>query len=516
MPQLITVTKPSGTTVKLGTSHPAVPILSAYQEMSLMEDDKVLISCESPSALNIGVGDYISVFGRRYFINNPPVVTKSGNRNYVYELTFEGVMYEMAKAQHTFYSTGFTETTDFTLMANQSGFAASILHSLQRLTTLTWGASAPSTPVVNKNLTFSAETCLEVVNRIADEFEYEWYLQAVSATSYTLVFTTKAGTDLHTTDIFYLGRGIRSIKRTVVNSKPFCTRLYVMGSDKNIPSNYRSYSQRLLPTGSLNYIENATAKAAYGLIEASKIWEDIFPTREGTVSSLGADEKTFLDSGMDFDVNSYLLAGLTAKVHFQTGKLAGYEFPLKSYTHATKTFVINSITDERGLTVPNSTATEFQIAAGDTYKLIDIQLPAGYITTAENTLLSTATAWLNLNCNPIVQYELEMDEQWIAANMHGRTENNLYAPGDIIHINDAGLNINNDIRILGFKRNILRPYDYTFQLGDAPYRKPAYRVISQLRNVVKNQSLAAIDDPAVVRLKLWGENYAQSQASDAE
>ena len=65
MPQMIIVTKPGGSTVKLGTSHPAVPILSAYQQMSLMEEDKVFISVESASALNIGVGDYITVFGRR-------------------------------------------------------------------------------------------------------------------------------------------------------------------------------------------------------------------------------------------------------------------------------------------------------------------------------------------------------------------------------------------------------------------------------------------------------------------
>lgn len=515
MPQIITIYKPGGTTIKLGTSHPPVNIISATQEMSLMEEDKVDISVESASVLNIAPGDYITVFGRRYWVNSPPKVTKNGTRDFRYDITFEGAMYEMMRSQFLMIKTGFVQTPDFTFMGNLSpDFLALLTTNIQRASRLTTGftTSAPTGTVV-KNLTFSQENTLEVVNRLADEFEQEWYIAFPTESTCCLYFTTKSGTDLHATDIFYHMRGIRNITRNNVTSTPYCTRLYPVGSDKNLPSDYRDFSQRLLPTGTYNYIEDATAKAAYGLIEASKVWDDVYPTRTGTITSVASDKKTFVDTGMDFDLNSYLISGVAAKIHFQTGKLAGYEFTISSYTHSTKTFVIVPVTDERGLTVPNTTETEFQLTAGDTYKLLDIQLPASYVTTAENELLSKASAWLTANCKPVVNYDVEMDPYWIAANKHGRTDNNLYAVGDIIQLIDSNFGLNDALRILGFKRNVLKPYEYTFTLGDAPFRRPVYKMAVLLKSVIKSQKLAGLDDPANIYLKAFGDNYAQSAAS---
>jgi hypothetical protein len=508
----ITVTRAAGGYVKLGTSHPPVNIISATQEMSLMDEDKVTISVECAAALNITIGDYITVYGRRYYINSPPVVTKEGARTFRYDFTFEGMQYKWADLQFKFtYNSAIVQSTEFPLTGSLSSQFSSMLNTLGAAFGLS--SSMLVTNNVIKNLSFSSETCLEVINRLADEFEMEWYMGGTNAA--TLYWVLNAGTDRKATDIFSHNQGIRSIKRSIVTSKPFCTRLYVSGGNTNLPSNYRDYSQRLLPAGTLNYIENAAAKSNWGLIENSKIWEDIIPTRTGTITSLGANEKTFIDTGMDFDINGYLIAGTAAKVHFQTGKLAGYEYTIKSYSNATKTFLLNSITDERGLTTPNATNLEFKFAIGDTYKLIDILLPTSYITSAENTLLSTAETWLAGNCNPIVLYDLEMDERWISANKHGRADDNLYAVGDIIHINDTSLNINNDLRILGFKRDLLRPYKYDFTLGDAPYRKPLYNIINTMAASARILEIMGLDDPGSIRLRKWGERYSITIVSNA-
>ena len=522
MASIITVTHAAGGTIKLGTSHPKVDIVSATQSMALMEEDKVDITVDSSVVINFAIGDWINVYNRRYTLNSLPKVTKRSIRDYTYELSFEGPVYELQKVIFKLYKLNWVDTPEFTLMGNLSShWCGSLANAGNDLGNFSWSSFNATGSSTNKTLSFSNETALEVLNKIADEYGCEYQvLNNGSNVSYNIQFTSKAGSNLAGTDIFYLGRGIRTISRSVDTSQPFCTRLYVMGSDKNLPSNYRNYSTRLLPTGSLSYIENATAKANWGLVEAAKIWEDIFPTRTGTISSLGADEKTFIDSSMDFDLNAtsggstlYLIPGNSAKIHFQTGKLAGYEFTLKSYTHSTKTFIITPTTDERGLITPNPTLTEFKMAVGDTYKIVDIWMPSSYVTTAEATLLSTATTWLNANCNPMVTYDLEMDEYWIGNNKHGRADESLYAVGDVIHITDAALGIDSDLRILGFKRDVLKPYRYTFTLGNAPYRKPTYKVVRQMKQATFYIKNAGIDDPGYVRLKGLGDNYSLNQAT---
>src|SRR5690606_2451922 len=92
----------------------------------------------------------------------------------------------------------------------------------------------------------------------------------------------------------------------------------------------------------------------YGLIEkpGGLILEDIYPKRIGTISSV-TDAFTFTDAGLDFDINGQLLPGVTAKVLFQSGDLAGWEFEVETYNHSTKTFKINKNQDEKAVNIPD-------------------------------------------------------------------------------------------------------------------------------------------------------------------
>lgn len=71
-----------------------------------------------------------------------------------------------------------------------------------------------------------------------------------------------------------------------------------------------------------------------------------------------------------FDLNAkgsdgstlYLLGDVAAKVKFQTGQLAGYEFDIHSYDHATRTFVLKRFTDENGMVFPSATAEPSKLA----------------------------------------------------------------------------------------------------------------------------------------------------------
>jgi hypothetical protein len=182
---------------------------------------------------------------------------------------------------------------------------------------------------------------------------------------------------------------------------------------------------------------------------------------------------------MDFDLleenesgdTLYIIPDVEAKVHFQSGKLAGYEFVISGYNHDTKTFEIKPFTDERGLVLPSPDDAEFQIAVGDTYKLVDIQMPESYITAAEALLYDYAIEYLTENSHPVTQFVVEVDEEYIATLPQPDGINYLFNIGDYMTVEDTALGLSEQLRITGFSRDVFRPYKYKFTLSDTSIRR---------------------------------------------
>lgn len=110
--------------------------------------------------------------------------------------------------------------------------------------------------------------------------------------------------------------------------------------------------------------------AKYGIFEGRKNF-DIKPTFTGKVSSVvDGDVLSFIDTSFPFDINAknasgetlYLISGVSAKVHFNSGNLAGYEFEVHAYDHATHKFTLVKQTDDRGNVFPSETSPAFQIS----------------------------------------------------------------------------------------------------------------------------------------------------------
>ena len=132
------------------------------------------------------------------------------------------------------------------------------------------------------------------------------------------------------------GNGLKGITRTPVEETGVVTRLYAVGSDKNLPANYRNGQKKLrMPVA---YLEKNVS--IYGRIEKLESFDEIYPKRVGTVTSVDAvNPLVFSDSAMDFDLNAtdangnttILIKGAPARVIFQTGQLAGYSFDIKEF-----------------------------------------------------------------------------------------------------------------------------------------------------------------------------------------
>jgi len=464
----------------------------------LLGEDIIKLSFNSHIFLDIGIGDFIVYDGVIYYINSLPNIKKNSINSYDYNITFESESYELLKTQFL-DSDG---NSDFYLVGNLETFIDLIVTNMGREHTGwakgTWnkksdGEDWPSA-LDYKLLSFSKNNCMQILQKLCVEFEGEFYfdytldyeegaelpyLPAADAVigykpaaeaehgyrpvefaiyTYTkdICFTDKAGSDPGLT--FKYKQGLRNIKRSTLSEKNIITRLYAFGSEKNLAVDYREHSRRLkFVDGGVSYLEKNIDK--YGTIEHTEIFKDIYPHREGIISSVNEEDITkFTDVDMPFDLNDFLLPGITAKFHFNYGDLAGYEFEVSAYNKTTKEFTIIAYRDERGYELPNAT---LKPAGGDKYVLIDIKMPQDpYINDAETALQAKAQVYLDDNCEPRVIYILAPDWRYFQTHFID------LKVGDFITIEDTDLGINVITRIIELTKSVANEYKYTLKLTD--------------------------------------------------
>lgn len=258
-------------------------------------------------------------------------------------------------------------------------------------------------------------------------------------------------------------KGLKSISRTPYTEASLITRLYAKGAERNIPKNYRNGQKALrMP---VPYLEANTDK--YGIVEHTQTFDEIYPKRVGVVTEVYPDNPLqFTDSTLDFDLNAYneygttiLIAGVSAKVIFQTGDLAGYTLEVKQYgfNSATKTFTLLKNKDEKSFEIPSEA---FRPKVGDQYILVDIMMPEKYVENAEAELQAKAQEYLDKNSRQRFVYSVVPDPLYfkeIRANI---------VLGQTIRFSDPDFNLNDDIRIISLTRDIRNPYKISFEIAE--------------------------------------------------
>lgn len=463
----IKIHTPDGNAITIPDRESVIAVTKAEQSCALLGEDVVNISVESAVIINFQIGSYIDVFGKTYTLNQLPSVKKTASNRFSYALTFESEQYELMDCAwllpENTYGDSFTGTlNDFATILIQDNIGRS-------RSDWTLG-SVPDTEY--KTLTYSSQNCLQVLQSLCKDFNVEFEILR-NGTNRVLNFRAKVGTDFP--HAFSYGRtgGAYAIERKTNTNQNVVTKLFAFGSSNNLGSGYR-YSRLCLPekTKNQSYITDENVVAIFGKRENVRTWDDIKPERTGEITADPQNYRTFTDSTMDFDLNEtaeagstkWLINGTTAKVTFQTGNLAGYTFDLNSYNHATKTFVINTFTDENGLIFPNKDSEAFQFKRGDKYILTDILVPQSYIEDAENRLQTEAQKYFDEYCKPHVDYTISLNPLYLEG-VSGGTENP-FACGDRIQIIDADLGVDELIRITRFTRNIFEPYSYVLTLAN--------------------------------------------------
>ena len=501
MEQII-VRHPDGTTALLTSRARKSGVTKAEQSITLLGADTVAITVKSATPLTFHLGDQIDVYGKTYTLNQLPGIKKTGNRNFEYTLTFEGVQYELIDVQ--FLLPDDTVLDSFT--GDLEDFLGILIGNLTRVYPGKWVLGVSPANTEYKTLTYTEKNCLEVLQDLCEQYSTEFEITQANGVR-TLNIKT-AGVNFPYT--FRYGRtgGLYELTRQNINSKNVVTRLYVYGGSSNLGDKYR-YTRLCLPGKAKNasYIEDAAAIAAYGLKENTKIFDDIRPERYGEVTAAGSAYYAFKDATMNFDLNEkdsagntkWLIDGATAKVKFTTGNLAGYEFDIHKYDHATKEIQVVPFTDENGMKFPSETSAAFQFGVGDKYFFTDINLPDAYKTDAENELLAEGNKAITEYSQPQVQYGLSIDENFIRQFAGELTVVNLFAVGDYIPVEDEDIGVNKSVRITAFTRDLLREYKYNMTLGDSVTKTTITRVIEDLQKIDNVIEINDLADPSKAR-----------------
>ncbi|MEE9408277.1 MAG: phage tail protein [Polaribacter sp.] len=428
-------------------------------KQSLQGQDIIQCNFTLDSFFDFQIGDYVEWRNKKYTIFKQPSVKKDKTNVFQYNFDIESDQYRLLDALYMLDG-----QTDFYLMGDLEKFANLIVVNLNRLsgTGFYQLGSIPNTDV--RNLSFQDQTCLNVLQKISQEFSFEFLF---SDDGRTISFIDKIGNDIGLS--FEFKKGLRNIERQKVNDKNIITNLYAFGGERNISKDYGSKKLKI------DVLEKNVD--LFGKIEGVVNFDEIYPHREGTVSTVISDNLLkFTDTSLDFDVNSQLIEGTVAKVTFNSGYLAGYELEISDYVHSSKTFTIIAYSDVNGLEFPNDT---LKIRPGDKYVLHDIIMPEIYVTNAETELEEKSQDYLDENSLPNVIYNIVPDYVYLRKNLIQ------LKVGDVIEVKDTDLNVVFNTRIIDVVQSLSNKYVYSIKVGN----KVNVGYISQVRN-----NLTALDN----------------------
>ncbi len=530
----IIITKPNGDRVPMESRRTATSITAAKQTWALNAEDTIAITVVSPFPQTYGIGDAITVFGRDYRLNRLPKVKKSGFAEYQYDLELEGIQYDLLRVTYDVnINTTKNELQDIqgdSLTGDLKRFMDVLISNANRVFPDKWALGKCPETVGDKTLTFAEnDNCLSVLQNLcsADNFGVEFDIVKVNGV-YTINLYEKVGSVLPFTLEYGKGKGLYSINRDNVSSSNIITRLKVFGSTENITSKYRAY--RLCMYGkdkSSSYIEKAEAVAKYGIFEGRKNFDDIKPTFTGKITAIvDGDVLSFVDETFPFDIKKtnadgeteYMIAGVSPKVHFNSGNLAGYEFEVHDYDHATHKFTLIKQTDDRGNVFPSETSPAFRFAKDDTYKVLDIAYSKEIEEAAENLLAEQGNKYYDENCQPKVQYSIEVTKSFVEKYFGGSDGVvNVFKPGDCLPIKDDEIGVDKAIRIKSFTRNVLDPYDYALTISDVSTKADIItRVISEIGDIDKVININNLKDPAQARANWRSSREVLNMVFDPE
>jgi hypothetical protein len=221
-------------------------------------------------------------------------------------------------------------------------------------------------------------------------------------------------------------QGLTNLAQEDNGEVKFFTRLFPLGSTRNIDATKYGYSRLQLPSREIYVDKNVDL---YGVKEETEeaAFAEIYPQYVGTVSSVRTEEKTseegrkyivyyFKDNGMTWNPKDYEIPDLDYMLQFQTGELAGRgtdgSFQAAWHEDTREWEIINMYPDDTtqipgDVIVPNP---------GDKYIPWNFAMPQEYITAAEQAYKQAVDDFLNTYSFDPNKYTGTTDRNYIEKN----------------------------------------------------------------------------------------------------
>jgi len=402
-------------------------------EKTLQSDLYATFTFETNQKLDIRYFDEININSNgivadRFYIETEPEFRKIADNKYIYNIRANHMGNWLSHSQ---FLNDLGES-DFSYFANLDEIIILLLNNHGRDYFNRKFLKGTIDATDRKLHKFSGENCLSVLRRMCQEYklEYEFEFDNALNWQYNINIRQQVANDKTVVLEYGKGNGLYEITRGEMLQDELCTILHAYGAAKNLKPDYRGGLRRLSFDGNpLKQHAGVDFEAGdWGVHAKTIFFDDIFPRRTGSVTAyvqklpaaLTDSEKyahpegifKLTDSTLDFNINDYLLGGLTAKVVMKTGDLAGLQFEISRYDHATKEIYLIPFKDERGDLFPSSALT---IAVGNEYTLIDIDQPAFYVALSEAELEGAADEYLSAHSVPKYPYRALIHPAFVKA-----------------------------------------------------------------------------------------------------
>jgi len=480
--------------IKRGSTVVAAIRAAGTQERSIMSYDRVSMSFSLPTPITFKRGDTVTVYGQTYKLNRPPSkdAFEGDKFGYQYELEFEALYYDLAKWQFK----GLSANNQLTISEVYiTGTAATIMDLVVR--NANRADSGWTMGVVDetdaRQFTYVNQSLLAVLHDLAQQFETEFWVD--NKTIHLQKREADSGISLSPGK----GNGLYVLDRVRSENNSF-NRLYVEGGSNNLPEGY-GYSRLQLPIANRPFLQDI--QPGDEVIEHTVHFDNIFPSRTGTLTGLGSDAITFIDSGIDFDINP-----LTGKerISFVSGQLASFEFKIISFNAASKTIRIERITDDPAYPggIPDADKG-FVARVGDKYVLLGVKMPGSYVTDNEKKLLEAAQQYLDDNKGDNYVYSGSLSPIWVKEN------NPSFQLGYRVKIKDDPRGIDKETRIVGYSRDLQEDARYSsFDLADTISPNEIARQYAQQERILYAIQTAGLLDPEYMRKFLFLNRLSES------
>lgn len=476
-----------------------VPDSSSTHHEEVGGDDYLSVSLDSQECVTLELNDWTVWEGRKFWCVETYTPKQTGRRKWTYSVKLYGAasLIKQALMLNT------EDSPVFSYTATAREHVALVVKNLNR-----WMGGITDWKVgkveATGNIVVDYSEGLygnDALKKIADEAGTEWWIEGMTVN----VCRCERGDEV----TLGYGNGLLSIERDLADNVKFFTRLFPIGSSRNIdPEKYGS-SRLLLPSRA-TYVERNTE---LGIVEhfEQTAFQDIYPRRTGTVSSVRKETKKgddgkpfdiyyFTDGEMNFDPNEYEIGGLVKRVTFQTGQLAGlgndedgehyFEVNYNSETREFELITIWPYDDDTQ--VPGGV---LEPKAEDTYILWNVRMPDEYYPIAEEEYATAVEKYMDEHCLDKSVYKCSTD--YVALKKRGV----MPCMGQRVRLESDRFFASGyrESRITVVDQKLERPTEADIEISDVLSQTTQSRMADEIENVRSEVKANTVELPDVIR-----------------